>query len=352
MKKILTLLFLALTIQILSVINAHAQSDFVQISQYYPKTALPGERITITLRLLYNGPEPDDDFYPAAFMTVHRTATFELYPPPVVPIFKFFKGENRTISYDIIVPHEEGTYSVSFVLFRTADDSIATRVYGLNPITVGTPGEALNCHPSRLNMGTMHEGRFMYPIPVKVRYKIFYPDQLGNMQPWSLRIYTDNANKYKGLKGTIRQLSPAGLIHSSGKYTIKLKFWVLNWGPEAHNTGWDATIQGPPPVDNDIFWKGVLLDESTPDRPVHDHDRKAWLSIPDYIDMTTENDTWRRAVGQFQYDGQFLNYLNTTGDFQLSSQPDPFDFYLAVEIGPTAVKGKYNGRLILELFSP
>ncbi|MCD6460439.1 hypothetical protein J7L67_07210 [bacterium] len=352
MKKIFHLLLLILIIQLVSVFYAYAQADFKEISQYFKKTALPGERITITLRLIYNGPFLFDDFYPAAFMTVHGDATFELYPPVPVPIFRFNRKESKSISFDIIVPHEEGTYSVSFALFRTADDSMAIRVYGLNPITIGTPGEALNCHPSILNMGTLHEGRFMYPIPVKVRYKIFYPDRLGNIQPWSLRVYTDNANKFKGLKGTVKQLSPGGLVHSSGKYTIRLKFWVLNWGPEAHNTGWDATIQGPPPVDNDIFWKGVLLDESTPGHPVYDHDRKAWLNIPDYVDMTTENDTWRRAVGQFQYDGQFLNPTNTTGDFQLSSQPDPFDFYLAVEIGPTSVKGKYNGRLILELFSP
>jgi hypothetical protein len=192
----------------------------------------------------------------------------------------------------------------------------------------------------------------MYPVPFKVRYKIFIPNRIGDPQPWTIRIYTDNANKFKGLKGSVKQLPIGGLVHSSGKYVIPLRFWNLNWGPDPHLTGWDAAIQGPPPVDDDRFWKGALTDESTPDHPIYDHDLKPWLSIHDYSEMTVDPHTWRRAVGLFPYDGQFINPTNTIGDYGLSQSPDPFEFYLAIEAGSTAVKGKYSGRIILELFSP
>lgn len=325
-------------------------AELIHQSHFYPKTALPNTNVNFTFRLF--NPDPLAlQFYVAIIITAQATRSFELYEPPGT-IHRIGINERKSFTFNVRVPADEGIYSVSVVLFDRFTDARITSFFGTFPLTIGTPTQAISAHPSQVDFGKLHQGRFMYPIPIKVRYKIFIPNRLGDVQPWALRIYTDNANKYKGLTGTVRQLSFGGLVHSSGKYTIPLKFWNLNWGPETHNSGWDASVQGPPPVEKDIFWKGVLLDESTPDHPIHDHDRKPWLRIPDYSEMTVDTHSWRRMVGQFPYDGQFINPTNPTGDYTLSVSPDPFDFYFAIEVGPTTVHGRYSGRVVLELFSP
>ena len=326
-------------------------AEIIHRSHFYPKTALPNQSIPVTLRLFNSGPAPIQ-FFVAVTLTAESVRSYELYEPPG-SFYTLRNQQGDSFTFTIQVPPNEGIYSVSISLFnRFGANEKLTTCYGTFPITIGNPTQAVSAHPSQVNFGKLHLGRFMYPIPIKVRYKIFIPNKLGDIQPWCLRLYTDNANKFKGLKGSVRQLPSGGLVHSSGKYTIPLKFWNLNWGPETHNSGWDGAVQGPPPIEKDIFWKGVLLDESTPDHPVHDHDRKPWLRIPDYSEMTADPHSWRRAVGQFPYDGQFLNPTNPGGDFTLSLQPNPFDLYFAIEVDPTSVRGKYSGRVVLELFSP
>lgn len=347
MKK----LSLLCAITFLSLGIATADAQVISESHYYKKTALPGETVTFTARLR-NVSSSAQLLYGAVVLTTRGTASFELYPSPAPPALLLNVGARGEMTLSVRVPEEEGSYSVSMLIFDAFTDIRILTVFGQMPLIIGDPRQSINVHPSRVNFGKLEFGRFMYPIPFKVRYKIFLPNAIGDPSPWAIRIYTDNANKFKGIPGTIRQLSPGGLVHSTGKYTIPIKFWNLNWGPDAHTTGWDAAIQGPPPVEDDRFWKGVLTDESTPDRPINDHDLKPWLSIHDYSDMTVEPDTWRRAVGFFPYDGQFLNPSNLVGDYQLSRQPDPFEFYLAVELTSTAVRGKYSGRLVLELISP
>ncbi|MDX9703531.1 MAG: hypothetical protein RBU23_10870 [Candidatus Auribacterota bacterium] len=325
--------------------------ELIPKSHFYPKTALPGQTVRFTARIFNNGIN-NAQFYASVVLTAQATRSFELYEPGFpAPTYELLPGANGSFTFTVRVPDEEGVYSVSIILYNFADVRILT-IYGSFPLTIGNPTQGISAHPSNINFGKLHEGRFMYPIPIKVRYKIFIPNKLGDIQPWALRLYTDNANKFKGIKGAVRQLPPGGLLHSSGKYTIPLKFWNLNWGPEVHSSGWDGAIQGPPPVEKDIFWKGVLLDESTPDNPVHDHDRKPWLRIPDYAEMSVDPHSWRRAVGQYPYDGQFVNPTNPGGDYTLSLQPEPFELYFAIEINSTSVRGKYSGRVVLELFSP
>ncbi len=325
-------------------------ADLIHRSHFYQKTALPNQSIQVTVRLFNSGPA-NIQFYPAITLTAESVRSYEIYESPV-SFYSIMNQQGNSYTFTVRAPADEGVYSVSVTIIDRFTDTPITTCFGSFPITIGNPTQAISAHPSQLNFGKLHLGRFMYPIPIKVRYRIFIPNKLGDIQPWCLRLYTDNANKFKGLKGAVRQLPAGGLVHSSGKYTIPLKFWNLNWGPEVHSSGWDASVQGPPPVEKDLFWKGALLDESTPDHPVYDHDRKPWLRIPDYSEMTVDPHSWRRAVGQYPYDGQFVNPTNPGGDYQLSVQPNPFELYFAIEVDPTSVRGKYSGRVVLELFSP
>jgi len=325
-------------------------SDIIADSYYYRKTALPGTLHRFTLRVRNTG-NATVFVYGGIFLTRQGVQTFEIYQAGA-PVYQIRRNQRTTVNIDITLPSLEGSYSVQMALFHTFDDSRAATFFGSYPLKIGRPKQGINAHPSRLTFGTLHKGRFMYPIPIKVRYDIFAPNSLGDEHPWALRIYTDNANTFTGIKGTVRKLSMTGLVHSSGKYTIPIKFWTLNWGPDAHSSGWDGLLQGPPPVEEDDFWRGPLLDESSPDKEVRDFDRQPWLSIPDLSDIPTDRGSWRSLVGVFPYSGQYLNFTNLTGDFTLSVPPEPFDMYLACEIGESSVHGKYRGRVILELFSP
>lgn len=325
-------------------------AEIVADSHYYIKTALPGTRHRFTLRVRNTG-NTSVFVYGGIFLTRQGSQTFEIYPTPA-PVITIRRNQRLRINIDVTLPSLEGSYSVAMALFNSFDDSRVATFFGSYPLRIGRPKQAINVQPSRLTFGTLHRGRFMYPIPLKVRYDIFNPNRLGDEQPWALRIYTDNANRFSGLKGSVRKLSMTGMVHSSGKYTIPIKFWTLNWGPDAHSSGWDGVLQGPPPIEEDDFWRGPLLDESTPYKEVRDYDRQPWLSIPDISDQPTDRSSWRNLVGVFLYSGQFLNPTNLSGDFTLSVPPEPFDMYLACEISESSVHGKYSGRIILELFSP
>ena len=71
--------------------------------------------------------------------------------------------------------------------------------------------------------------------------------------------------------------------------------------------------------------------------------------IPDLVDMTPDPVTWRRLIGQDQYDTREATDTNPTGDFTLKS---PFTLYLATEAGPSAVEGSYAANLVVELWNP
>ncbi|MCB1196277.1 hypothetical protein KDK77_08835 [bacterium] len=350
-----TLFFLFFSLLLITAENIYAQIELVTDNYFYPKTALPGSTITFSARIRNIG-STGVFVYGGVLLTNQKTnVTSELYPPPGT--FTLPAGGRTQITLAITLKDatsglnlEDGSYTVAMLIFNAFTDVRIHTIFGGFPLLIGTPGQGLNIHPSRITFGTLRYGRFMYPIPIKIRYKMFLPNQLSDIQPWAMRIYTENAHKFTGIPGSIRQLSPSGLVHSSGKYAIPIKFWNLNWGPDAHTTGWEAGLEGPPPVEDDMYWKGVFTDESTDAKFFFD--LKPWLSIPDFEDMTVEPDTWKRMVGVFTYDGQFVNPENKTGDYQLSTPPDHFDVYLAVEIGSTAVHGKYSGRLIVEIISP
>jgi len=101
---------------------------------------------------------------------------------------------------------------------------------------------------------------------------------------------------------------------------------------------------GPPPVNDDTMWIGPLLNTGE-----YDEDRAAWLRIPDWIEMTSNSDSWRDLISQDPFDAGTVSDSNQTGDATLKS---PFEVYLATQAGPSAVYGKYHSRLIIELFTP
>lgn len=236
-----------------------------------------------------------------------------------------------------------GTYTLTF---RILDGGAARsdQLRGKFPIHIGSETESLRLFPETINLGTIPPGRYMHPIPVEVSWSFFRFNQLRQDQPFTIRIYTDNAGRFGGIPGAVAKVSPAGLVHMSGRYTLPLKVWNLNLGPDVQGTGWDATLAGPPPVDEDDHWLGPPLLEGK-----RNLNSTSWARVPDLVDMTANPIGWRRLIGQDPYDSRFVSDTNLTGDFTLRS---PFTFYIATDAGPTAVEGTYTASLVVELWSP
>ncbi len=236
-----------------------------------------------------------------------------------------------------------GNYTVSFPLFD-GNGAKTDQVAGKFPLHIGSETEALRIFPEILSFGTLPPGRSMLPTPITVSWDYYRFNRLRLDTPFAIRIYTDNAARYQGVPGAVLKNSPAGLVSLDGKYALPLKVWCSNFGPDVQGTGWDASLAGPPPVDDDNEWIGPPLLE---DR--RNYDSATWVRIPDFSEMTSDPISWRRLIGQDPSDSRYANDTNRIGDFTLKS---PFTFYLATEGGPIAVEGKYAATLIVELWSP
>ncbi|MDD5449358.1 MAG: hypothetical protein PHO42_02010 [Candidatus Omnitrophica bacterium] len=251
-----------------------------------------------------------------------------------------------------------GLCSVSISILDTSTGTRYDRVYGTEPVHVGTAVDSVAAFPRVLDLGALQYGRYMHPVPIEISWSFFgYSSQIRKDHPWYMRIYTDNHRKYRGIDGAVYSQrietqgyegasahgSFAGLVSSDGKYTIPLKIWCLNFGPDVEE-GWDTNLLGPPPVKEDYYWKGPLLDNGK-----RDYSRAAWARIPDYTDMSADPATWRRLIGQDPYDTHYVSDSNPTGDFTLTS---PFQAFIAYETSPASVMGKYSTDLILEIYSP
>jgi len=236
-----------------------------------------------------------------------------------------------------------GSYTVAFTMFDGNGDR-TDQLRGKFPLHVGSETEDLRVFPEAINLGTLPAGRHMFPTPIEVRWSFLRFNRLRQDQPFTIRIYTDNAARFEGIPHALRKASPAGLVSLDGRYAIPLKCWNLNYGPDIQETGWDAALAGPPPVDEDDFWRGPPLLEGR-----RNYDAASWVRIPDLVDMTPNPVTWRRLIGQDQSDSRFATDSNPTGDFTLKS---PFTLYLATDAGPTAVEGSYATTLVVELWSP
>ncbi|MDD5618749.1 MAG: hypothetical protein PHG69_06615 [Candidatus Omnitrophica bacterium] len=251
-----------------------------------------------------------------------------------------------------------GIFTVTIILYRSSDDLELDRKYGSEPIHVGMAMDSVAAFPRVLDLGTLQYGRFMHPVPIEINWNFYLASsQIRKDQPWYMRIYTDNHNKYQGIEGAIYSGriatqeggdasalgSPAGLVSSDRKYVLPLKVWCLNFGPDVEE-GWDPNLLGPPPVKEDYYWKGPLLDTGR-----RDAQRVAWQWVPDYIDMNANNASWRKLIGQDPFDTHYASDSNPTGDFTLTS---PFQVFIAYETSPTAVVGKYSTDLIIEIYTP
>lgn len=241
----------------------------------------------------------------------------------------------------------EGLYSVTIKAYEESvpGDIVTQTIYAPLAIHVGSTTDSVAAFPRVIDLGTLQYGRYMHPMPFEVNWSFYSRStQVRKDHPWYMRLYTDNHRRYEGISGAIYSAtSPAGLVSSDGKYTIPLKIWCLNYGPGVED-GWDTSLLGPPPIKEDSYWKGPLLDTGK-----RDDSRANWSRIPDYIDMTADPGTWRKLIGQDPYNTQYVSDSNLTGDFTLSS---PFQVFIAYETSPTAVVGKYSTDLILEIYSP
>lgn len=239
-----------------------------------------------------------------------------------------------------------GTYTVTFPLFD-GNGVRHDRVSGKFPLHIGSNADTLHVFPETVHLGTIPQGRFMYPVPLEIRWNFYRFNRLRLDQPFAIRVYTDNAAHYRGAPGAVRQGSPAGLVSDDGRFTVPMKIWTANFGPDVQETGWDPDTMGPPPVDDDTFWRGPLVTD-----PIHgarEVGAVAWLRIPDLSEMSADPGSWRRLIGQDPYDSRFVADTNITGDFTL---PNPITAYLATEAGATAVEGQYSATLVVELWSP
>ncbi len=236
-----------------------------------------------------------------------------------------------------------GTYTVVFPLYDGNGVEV-DRIRGRFPIHVGTETDSLRVFPETIQVGPIPPGRAMHPMPITVSWNFFRFDRLRQDQPFSIRIYTNNATRFRGIPGALRRSSPAGLVSHDGRYVIPLKVWNLNYGPDIQKTGWDAILAGPPPVDNDDFWIGPPLLEGH-----RNLGSASWVRVPDLLDMTADPVSWRRLIGQEPHDTRFVTDSNPTGDITLKN---PFTFYLATDAGASAVEGTYSAMLVVELWNP
>lgn len=301
--------------------NNEATAQFAEVDITLTRIGTSVE-ITLTPVLTVTVPAGDRSILTATYSTVDEEAPSA-------------SGARTTIP--------KGLYTVSFPLFDGNGDR-SDNVVGRFPLQVGTEAESLRVFPEVAHLGTLPPGRFMHPVPVEVRFSFFRFNRLRSQHPFNIRIYTDNAARFNGIPGALRRPAMGGLLSDDGRYVIPLKIWSLNFGPDIQGTGWDVALAGPPPVEEDTYWRGprLLTGERNPNAA-------SWVRVPDLAEMTANPLSWRRLIGQDPFDSRFVSDSNRTGDFTLKS---PFTFYLATEAGPTAVEGHYSTELIVELWAP
>lgn len=318
---------------------APAEAQRIRIVDFtYPQHALPGDQVVfrITIQNLEGTAQ-------SAEVDVTLTKVGTGAETTVTPVATGTVPAGGTLTISSTWSAVSGLYTVSLPLFD-GDGVRRDRVSGKFPIHVGTNTDLLHVFPETLNLGTIPPGRFMYPVPIEVRWDFYRFNRLNLDQPFAIRVYTDNTTRYQGVDGALRPGSPAGLVSADGRFTVPLKLWTVNFGPDVQETGWDPDMMGPPPVDDDTFWRGPLLTSGE-----REAGAVAWLRIPDFSEMSANPGSWRRIIGLDPYDSRFVADTNVTGDFTL---PSPVTVYLATEAGATAVHGQYSATLIVELWTP
>jgi len=312
--------------------------DLAIDAYHYPKVVFPDELVEFAIGVR-NAETTNQAAYLLIALTHSSTGTTsELYTAAAI-----IPAGGRT-TFTRKWRAQAGIYSVMIRVYD-ANDRIANTQYAKWPLRVGTNKESLEVFPSMLNLGALQPGRHMFPQPIEIRWSFFLKDRFSREMPWYMRIYTDNSGKYVGIKDAIHKISPSGFVSQDGKYTIPMKVWCMNYGPDSQEQGWDPKISGPPSVDEATFWLGPLLD----DGKTRFSNKANWLRIPDLSEMTADRSTWRILIGQDPYDAQYATDPNRSGDITLKN---PFNIYLATDCGAVAVKRKYTARIIIDIYSP
>ena len=309
------------------------------VSAVYNQHFNPSEPVTFTV-IVKNNEGTTNQF---AEVDVTLTNTDTERESTLTPVLTTTIPANSTQPLTRSYTVAAGTYTVSFPLFD-ADGNKVDQINGKFPLHVGNETQSVAVFPEILSFGTIPPGRSMLPTPITVSWSNYRFNRLRLDAPFSIRIYTDNAARYRGIPGAIRRAPSAGLVSLDGKYVIPLKVWTSNFGPNIQEVGWDSSLAGPPPLDDDNEWIGPPLLEDT-----RNYGSSSWVRVPDFSEMTANPITWRRLMGQDPHDTRYVSDTNVTGDFTLKS---PFTFYLATEAGATAVEGRYSATLIVELWSP
>ncbi len=318
-----------------------AQKNLRIASVSYDQHANPAEQISFTIIVKNN--ETTTEFAEVDVTTVNVATRAEATLTPVLTA-NIAAQSTGTLSGSYTLA--AGSYTVSFPLFD-GNGTRVDRVQGKFPLHIGTETESIAVFPEVIHLGSIPPGRFMHPTPIEVSWSFFRFNRLRLDQPFVVRIYTDNAARYHGVPGSLHRISPAGLVSLDGRYVIPMKIWNLNYGPDIQETGWDAALAGPPPVEDDNAWIGPPLLEGG-----RHTDGTSWVRVKDRLDVAAAPFGWSRGdgmIGQDPHDNRYATDKNPIGEFTLTS---PFTFYLATEGGPTAVEGSYAATLIVELWSP
>lgn len=316
---------------------AEAAANFRVDAIDFPTHLLPGERLTVRVQMTNREATSQAAYMSVVLTRIGKGTEIEFSSAAItVPA----GGIGILTASRNNVP--AGLFTVSVILFDALDQR-SGRGTASEPLHVASPTDEVSLFPTLVEFGTLEYGRQMLPVPIEVTWDHALFNRLRKDERWWLRIYTDNATRYRGVPGALRPGSPAGLVSSDGRYAIPLKVWCLNFGPDVHETGWKAEVMGPPPVE-DRFWFGPLLDTGE-----RDEDRAVWQRVPDYSEMTGSDASWRKLIGQDPFSSQYATEQNPTGDATLAS---PFNLYLALETSPVSVAGTYGGTLVVELYSP
>lgn len=127
--------------------------------------------------------------------------------------------------------------------------------------------------------------------------------------PWILRCYTDNL-QFSGVGGAVRSPSPAGVVSTDGQFAIPLFLNCPNFGPEEWRRIPDL---GETPY-SDCIVMGI------------DPRNDVWVAGPDELLYTADD--------------------NLLGDITIET---PFEITLQADVPASAVRGKYDTTLYLEI---
>ena len=161
-----------------------------------------GETVTFTI----NVKNPGQDITGVYFSPVltNSDTSAEVYPPGSATQ-SILSG--ATAAFSTTWPAIAGKYSVTLIMYGNAPaaDTEVAREYGAYPIRAGSSAttESLKVFPTIMDFGVIPYGRHIHPVPLEITWDFFLYNALRDQQPWYMRIYTDNAARFKGVEDAV-----------------------------------------------------------------------------------------------------------------------------------------------------